>query len=227
MTWKDQAAGIWYSSYDGNSNKWSTETMAPGHGVTFATADLPSLATFNNKLYMTWRDSLTCNSGPITICVPAHIYYSSFDGQNWQTGMGNLPTISEHWNAYTHGNNAAVTKLVVTQDWQGNPLEFDVWPPARPDASSKMHWQHDEVYHPINPADHQPYINVTITEFPDHLHVKITPNIALDAFYFDTDVPDGVHLDCNCISREVVYSFMLWWEAPYSYSSQFGSLGYW
>ena len=80
--------------------------------------------------------------------------------------MGNLPTISDHWIDYTHGRNATVTKLVVTQDWQGEPLNFDVWPPSIPDACSTLHWQSDEAYASSG-------VNIKVTGYPNHLHVTV------------------------------------------------------
>jgi len=130
-------------------------------------------------------------------------------------GMGNLPNISDHWNDYTHGKNAEVTKLVVTEVWQGNQLDFDVFPPGMPDASSRLHWKHEEAYHPNDTSTHQPVDNVQITEYPNHLHVTVTPNEYLPTFKLDTDSPDVVKFaDCCLQSRGLAYSFMLWWETP-------------
>jgi hypothetical protein len=129
-------------------------------------------------------------------------------------GMGNLPNISDGWNDYTHGKNAEVTKLVVTQEWQGNQLDFDVFPPAMPHASSRLHWTHEEAYHPNDTSTHQPIDNVKITEYPNHLHVTVTPNEYLPTFNLDTDSPDVAKFDGGLQSRELAYSFMLWWETP-------------
>jgi DNA-binding beta-propeller fold protein YncE len=152
------------------------------------------------------------------------IYDSSYDGDRWQTGMGNLPTISDHWSDYTQGRNATVTKLVVTQDWQGEPLNFDVWAPAIPDACSTLQWKPDEAYRGSA-------VYIKVTEYPSHLHVTVTPNQPLNPLSWDTRSRDAV--PPGGPSRELVYSFMLWWKhsttqpdsAPYLYCSQFGSLG--
>jgi len=52
-----------------------------------------------------------------------------------------VPLISDRWSGLTHGNPATVTKFVITSDWQGEKLTFDIYPPPRPTPHSILHWE--------------------------------------------------------------------------------------
>jgi hypothetical protein len=77
MAWKGSASAtgttddqhIYYNYFDGA--KWSPQQRV-SDGVQPATSSGPSLAVFNNKLYMAWEGSSD-----------SHIYYNYFDGAKW------------------------------------------------------------------------------------------------------------------------------------------------
>jgi hypothetical protein len=70
-----------------------------------------------------------------------------------------------------HGNPATVTKFVVTSDWQGEDLTFDVYPPARPSTDAKLHWAKENgitlgqgvtVSYSLEPADNPNHLVVNV-----------------------------------------------------------------
>lgn len=122
-----------------------------------------------------------------------------------QLTMINLPFITDKWSEFTHGNPATVTKLVVTSDWQGNALSFNVYPPPRPSAEAKMHWEREggikegagvNVLYSAEPADN-----------PNHLVITI-PNANLAPLHTNPSYGQ-IFPDPN---RRIVNAYMLWWE---------------
>lgn len=129
-----------------------------------------------------------------------------------QTTMINVPFISDRWSKLTHGNPATVTKFVITSDWQGEDLTFDIYPPSRPSPDAKLHWEKEngttlgsgvDVSYSLEPADN-----------PNHLVVKVT-----SSGHVKTGINKGpVHINYDYgqvlpdPSRRVVNAYMLWWD---------------
>src|SRR5207245_9041676 len=43
------------------------------------------------------------------------------------------------------------TRVLITSDWQGEPVTMDLWPPPRPSPTATLHWSRDS-FQPT--ADH-------------------------------------------------------------------------
>jgi hypothetical protein len=122
--------------------------------------------------------------------------------------LGNLPNISDQWATRTNGNPATITKIAVTQDWQGEDLTFELWPPARPNVAAQLHWINE--YWRASDA-----INIEVTpmptENPNHIIVHVSHNGPVNQLWTSVLSPDAVVPGPD---KESASSFMLWWEIP-------------
>lgn len=217
MVWKDEGIGTHISRCFDPCSGMSSWTPEQQTGV--LTEPGLSLGVYNDRLYMAFKGSQHFDR---------QIYVASSDmhGLNMHGignasspsvfEAGNVPSISDHWRDYTQGKNAVITKLVLTQDWQGEPLEFDIRPPSKPDVSSKLHYQTEAV---VASSGVKIITSPVPPENPDHLHATVfhDPSVPLVPLTYNIDSTIGSG-DTIAIhpgpDRQLVYSFMLWWEMP-------------
>jgi LGFP repeat len=132
--------------------------------------------------------------------------------QRTDDGTWNIPPICFRWGELTDGKPATVTKLLVTGAWQGgtfeqgNMIELDVWPPARPSVSARLRSAHDEAVAEglrIVQAIPVPLGN------PNHLHVLVASSDRAD------HLREGSLGDVDYeLDRRLATSYLLWWEEP-------------
>ncbi len=95
---------------------------------------------------------------------------------------------------------------MVTADWQGGTIEFDIWPPVRPTAAALLQW--------IREPNTGVIFGVTTEEVlqpqdnPNHLHVKVTAPVKLlkTGGWNDVTEPN--------LTRRLAARYHLWWLAP-------------
>ena len=126
-------------------------------------------------------------------------------------------TQSGRLDAIQAANVETVASVVVTGDWAGEPLEFDIWPTPRPSVIARLRFSREPVddtptpEHPRGTGIAQnvfPQERLTPTN-PNHLHVTLTlGGTAL------TDPPNtGDMGDVSPdTSRRLAARYHLWWE---------------
>jgi len=114
----------------------------------------------------------------------------------------------------------AIANVVVTGDWTGNTLAFDVWPTARPRPDAKLRWQMEPCCY--GSGGDGAGINVSIqkalepADNPNHLHITIVSRVPagplltknLNDVYPDTPGTDTDHT----VIRRLATRFHVWWE---------------
>jgi hypothetical protein len=145
----------------------------------------------------------------------------------------NMPPISYEWHRLTNDEQATLTKLVVTSYWQGETLEFDIWPPPRPSIDASLNWDKE-----IPGIMQGPGVEMNIEPIPssnpNHLHVTIKSagRTDMDIKYEGSSdivsagspchyrtIFDTISNECTLwgkvkpeIDRRIVNAFLLWWE---------------
>lgn len=139
---------------------------------------------------------------------PMHLVVSSYLINDVPTnafleGTPNRPMVADDWRRITGGITATVTKVVVTGDWPGGRLEFDVWPPVRPAALTTLRFTREMgIQNGIRVVSETPQPAGN----PNHLHVVIeAPMINL---------PTGRLNDIRPDPRRLVTAYLLWWQTP-------------
>ena len=123
----------------------------------------------------------------------------------------NAPMVALQWQQLTGGRPATVNKLVVTSDWQGQELSFDIWPPPRPSANAVLHFAQEP-----SPLYLPPGIQYTLrllpTGNPNHLHITIpSQSERLDQSSCGIEGPPDGEV-CAKVDRTIVDAFLLWWQ---------------
>ncbi len=103
------------------------------------------------------------------------------------------------------GNIEVVTAVVVTGAWSGGTLEFDIWPPARPNSIAVLDWaQEQEVMQELSVQE-----SLEPGDNPNHLHVRIVSTAPWDPLL--TKGSNDVFYNST---RRLVTRYHLWWREP-------------
>jgi hypothetical protein len=118
--------------------------------------------------------------------------------------------VSSHSSLFGGAFQKTESTLVVTDDWHGGKLEFDLWPPPRPNSNAILKVDREA----LNPfSDLIPPSSLTSTALPlgnpNHIHVVLTA--------LDLALPTGGWGDVKPIRpnwRHLFTRFTLGWVAP-------------
>jgi hypothetical protein len=129
-------------------------------------------------------------------------------GSTW-----NMPLVASEWQNLTGGQPATVNKIVVTGDWQGGYLSFDLWPPAKTTPIGTLHWIRDTDLGLEVPGQESLSLTVTPipTNNPNHIHITI-PEVPyrINQEVCGSGVINGEI--CANINDRLVDAFLLWWS---------------
>lgn len=101
-------------------------------------------------------------------------------------------------------NVLTVSSAIVTADWPGGTIEFDVWPTARPSAKARLSWSRDQdttIFQGLTVVE-----TLQPTDNPNHLHVVVTAPYSPLSTGGWNDV-----LNPN-LTRRLVAKYRLWWK---------------
>ena len=123
-------------------------------------------------------------------------------------------------NPHAIGNIEVVASVVVTSDWQGHELDFDLWPPPRPSATARLRSSRDS-FAPSpehwNGGGIAMGVNVIETgapgpptgQNPNHLHLQII----LGPGQFPDPLETGGYGEVKPnVTRRFAATYHLWWE---------------
>lgn len=127
--------------------------------------------------------------------------------------------VTTHLVTMSSGGLEALNKIVVTRDWTGSNLDFDLWPPARPSPDAQLLWgQIPGVM--VNtallrttpePADNPNHLHVTIVAAPSSGTGHLVTGSRNDV-YPDTPGTETPHEPSDLLVRRLATQFGLWWS---------------
>jgi hypothetical protein len=113
------------------------------------------------------------------------------------------------------GSVETVAATVVTSDWTGQTLEFDIWAPPRPNATAMLHWTKDPLERSAEfPNGGGVIENTSVTAYtapsdnPNHIHIMVRSRSSVGPL--ETKSRNNVIPDT---SRRAALTFHVWWEA--------------
>jgi hypothetical protein len=127
--------------------------------------------------------------------------------------------VTTHLVTMSSGGLEALNKIVVTGDWTGSNLDFDLWPPARPSPDARLQWgQIPGVM--VNtallrttpePADNPNHLHITIVAAPSSGTGHLVTGSRNDV-YPDTPGRETPHEPSDLLVRRLATQFALWWS---------------
>jgi len=119
-------------------------------------------------------------------------------------------------NPHAIGSIEVVASVVVTSDWQGNPLNFDLWPPPRPSATARLRFSRDSFARSpehLNGGGIAMNVNVLETVAPPENHNHLHLQIILGPGAFPDPLVAGWRGDVKPnTTRRFAATYHLWWE---------------
>ncbi len=103
-------------------------------------------------------------------------------------------------------NVETVSTLVITNDWHGGTLEFDVWPTSRPSSNAALMFQRDPASFSVGLGNDAIAETPLPVDNPNHVHVTITAT--------DLALPTGGWNDVKPVApvwRDLFTRYHAWW----------------